>query len=169
MNNIRFELIENNKDVKYWIILFLTILSILGFIYFNFIIEIKIYDKVSFFIFLFFLFYSTFILKDKVTGIIIFNTDKIIIKSKEEIQFSISEFSEFKINYGGAEGTMYSNPKILGLKDGTTNSIKFIINDKEFRYRFKVKLKQVYNFKVLIGNWNSKFPNFYFNGELESF
>ena len=162
-----FDVIDDNKGYKYWTLLSLLVLTFLLLLLFLFVIEITFWKNLFLTLFLLQLFISIFS-KEKIIGRIVFSENDILLRINEQEQFSIAELTYIKISYGGAEGTIYNNPKAIGLKDGTTNYIKFQTQTQFYQYRFKVQLNQISTFKKIISIWKSKNQKFIFVGDIET-
>jgi hypothetical protein len=158
MYKVKLDLIENEKRTKYWFTLSLLVVNFILLLIFLFVFENEFWKNFFLFLILFQLAVSIF-KKEKRIGKIELNESQIIVNFFKNEKFLVENLSDIKLKYNGAEGTFYSAFKTIVLNDGTNNHLQFNLENKEYKYRFKVKLNDVKSLKYIIGIWKNNFKN----------
>ncbi len=165
-NSICLELLRIDNSFKSWLSTFLMIISLIGLILSFFIFDNLSYTKITLAFSLFFMIYNVFFEREKNIGKLCLNEDEIkVYKTNVEI-YAIKDLKSLIVNYNGAKGTFFkSNLNTFFLNDGSNNYIKFIINEQNIKFKFRIDINSVNNFNNVINVWKGKVSNFKFIGE----
>ncbi len=86
-------------------------------------------------------------------GVITLDLNKILIKEEEDIQsYNIQDFKEIKILLMEIQGEFYST-KVLFLKQGSNNYIKFNYHEEEKKFQFLLEEHQVVSLRAIFEGW----------------